>query len=193
HIGTEQVMPWSTWPNLISAPLHLFGIGGPLDFRLRDVGLWLPWSLRFMAASDPNRVAASHAALTALLHDAMGAWQRIETLADMPGMVRAHGQANVYMSAKAGDEARELWARTPIGVCSYREMSADELARYDDVLRQRPASGLHFDGTGQVSDPQGARNGMLAKFVSLGGVIVSGAVETLDDSVAVRLKSGRQF
>jgi D-amino-acid dehydrogenase len=192
HIGAEQVMPWSTWPNLVSAPLHLFGAGGPLDFRLRDIGLWLPWSLRFMAASDPKRVAASHAALVALLHDAMRAWARLETLADMPGMVRPHGQANVYMSAEAGDKARELWARTPIGACSYRDMSADELTRYDGVLRQRPASGLHVDGTGQVADPQGARDGILAKFAALGGDVIADSVETLDDSASVRLTSGKQ-
>jgi glycine/D-amino acid oxidase-like deaminating enzyme len=193
HIGAEQVMPWSTWPNLISAPTHLFGLGGPLDFRLRDIGLWLPWSFRFMAASDPKRVAASHAALTAILHDAMGAWRRLETLADMPGMVRPHGQANVYMSAEAGDKARELWARTPIGVCSYRDMSRDELARYDGVLRERPASGLHFDGTGQVGDPQGARDGILAKFAVLGGEAVADSVDTLDTSANVRLGSGSQL
>ncbi|MFZ2031536.1 MAG: FAD-binding oxidoreductase [Vitreimonas sp.] len=193
HIGTEQVMPWSTWPNLISAPTHLFGFGGPLDFRWSDIGRWLPWSLRFMAASDPKRVAAGHAALTALLHDAMGAWQRLETLADMPGMVRPHGQANVYMSAAAGDKARELWARTPIGVCSYREMSADELARYDGVLRERPASGLHFDGTGQVRDPQGARDGMLAKFAALGGATIADSVKTLDASGAVRTQAGKEL
>ena len=46
HIGAEQVMPWSTWPNMISAPAHLFGFGGPLDFRWSDIGLWFPWSLR---------------------------------------------------------------------------------------------------------------------------------------------------
>jgi len=180
HIGAEQVMPWSTWPNLINAPTHLFGFGGPLDFRWSDIGLWFPWSLRFMAASDPKRVAASHAALVALLRDAMGAWQRLEALADMPGMVRPHGQANLYMSAEAGDKARELWARTPIGICSYRDMSADELARYDGVLRRRPASGLHFDGTGQVSDPQGARDGILAKFAALGGEIIADAVHSVE-------------
>jgi D-amino-acid dehydrogenase len=193
HIGAEQVMPWSTWPNLISAPLHLFGLGGPLDFRLRDIGLWLPWSLRFMAASDPKRVVASHAALTAILHDAMGAWRRLETLADMSGMVRPHGQANVYMSAEAGDKARELWSRTPIGVCSYRDMSADELARYDGVLRERPASGLHFDGTGQVSDPQGARDGILAKFGAFGGEIIADSADAIAANTSIRLRSGRRL
>ncbi len=193
HIGAEQVMPWSTWPNLIGAPAHLFGFGGPLDFRMRDVARWLPWSLRFMAASDPKRVAASHAALTALLYDAMGAWRRLEILADMPGMVRPHGQANLFMSAEAGEKAREAWARTPIGACSYREMSGDELARYDAVLRQRPASGLHFDGTGQVCDPQGARDGVLAKFAALGGVTLADSAAYLDASGSVVTQSGKQF
>ncbi|MBS0386572.1 MAG: FAD-binding oxidoreductase [Proteobacteria bacterium] len=193
HIGAEQVMPWSTWGNLIGAPLHLFGAGGPLDFRWRDIALWLPWSLRFMAASAPNRVAASNAALTALLRDAMGAWLRLETLADMPGMVCPHGQANIYMSTRTGDKARELWARTPIGACRYREMSSDELARYDGVLHARPASGLHFDGTGQVRDPQGARDGILTKFSALGGLTICDAVTTLDADASVRTQSGRQF
>ena len=193
HIGAEQVMPWSTWGNLASAPAHLFGAGGPLDFRWRDIGLWAPWSLRFMAASDPKRVAASHAALTAILRDAMGAWQRLETLADMPGMVRPHGQANLYMSAEAGDRARELWSRTPIGACSHRNMTAAELARYECVLRQAPASGLHFDGTGQVSDPQGARDGIMAKLAALGGEIVIDSVDTLNANASVRLRSGQSL
>src|SRR5258706_13686725 len=67
HIGAEQVMPWSTWPNLISAPTHLFGFGGPLDFRWSDLRLWPPWSLRLIAASDPKRVTASHAAVSGIL------------------------------------------------------------------------------------------------------------------------------
>ena len=122
----------------------------------------------------------------------MGAWLRLEALADMPGMVCPHGQANVYMSAKSGDKARDLWARTPIGACSYREMSEGELARYDGVLRQRPANGLHFDGTGQVSDPQGARDGVLAKFAALGGEIVADSAETLSANCVVGLKSGQR-
>lgn len=182
HIGAEQVLPWSTWGNLMSAPQRLFGVGGPLDFRWSDAGLWLPWSLRFMAAAGPKRIAASQAALTAILRDAMGAWTRLETLAGMEGMVLPHGQANLYMSARAGDKAREDWLRTPIGVCSIRDMTEDELARYEQVLRQRPAIGLHFDGTGQVRDPQGARDGLLARFKELGGEILRGSAAGLDAS-----------
>src|SRR5262249_19025804 len=67
HIGSEQVMPWSTWANLAGAVTHLYGLGGPLDFRWSDIASWLPWSLRFMAASDARRVAQGQGALTTLL------------------------------------------------------------------------------------------------------------------------------
>ena len=113
HIGTEQVLPWSTWENIAGAPQRAFGLGGPLDFRWSDAGLWLPWSLRFMAAANAKRIAASQAALTAMLADAMGAWRRLETLAEMRGMVMPHGQANLYMTQRAGDKARANYARTP--------------------------------------------------------------------------------
>jgi D-amino-acid dehydrogenase len=59
-------------------------------------------------------------------------------------------------------------------------MSADELARYEPVLKQRPASGIHFDGTGQVRDPQGARDGALARFEALGGEVLKGSVTRVD-------------
>lgn len=180
HIGVEQVMPWSTWPNLLSAPKHLFGIGGPLDFRWSDIGLWGPWAWRFMRASDPARVAAGHAALSAILRDAMGAWKRLEELAEMPGTVIPHGQADVWMSAANADAAREIWARTPTGAASYREMSGDELERYASVLRRPPEAGLAFSGTGQVRDPQGARDAILASFTARGGEIVLGHVTRVD-------------
>lgn len=180
HIGVEQVMPWSTWPNLLSFPKHLFGLGGPLDFRWSDIGLWGPWAWRFMQASDPARVATGQAALTAILRDAMSAWRRLESLAEMSGMVIPHGQANVWMSKANADAARAVWDRTPIGGASFRDMTGDELARYAAVLRRPPESGLMFSGTGQVRDPQGARDTILSSFTTRGGEIVRGAVTRID-------------
>ncbi|MFT3728060.1 MAG: FAD-binding oxidoreductase [Terricaulis sp.] len=190
HIGTEQVLPWSMWSYASSFPGRLFGVGGALDFRLRDIGLWLPWSARYLGACEPGQLARGQAALTDILRDAMGAWQRLETLAEMPGMVRPYGQSNVYMSKAAGDKARDAYAKTPIGTASFRDMSEAELARYDGILRTRPASGLHFDGTGQVSDPQGARDAILKKFVALGGERVADTATAIDPRGQVRLKCG---
>lgn len=190
HIGTEQVLPWSMWSYARSFPSRLFGVGGPLDFRWRDIGLWLPWSVRYLGACEPGQFARGQAALTDILRDAMGAWRRLEALADMHGMVRPHGQSNLYMTRAAGDAAREAYARLPIGATKVRDMTDAELARYAAVLKAAPASGLHFDGTGQVSDPQGARDGVLKKFKALGGEIVADKVVAIDPAGRAQLQRG---
>ena len=79
HIGAEQVSPWSAWGNVLRAPRSSFGVGGPLDFRWSDVGLWTPWTMRFLRACDPAQFARGRDALTALLADALPAWHRLWT------------------------------------------------------------------------------------------------------------------
>lgn len=172
HLGAEQVSPWSTWENFRGAPARLFGVGGALDFRLRDIGLWGPWSVGFMAACAPARVSAGRAALTALLSHAVPAWLRLAADAEAPDIVRPHGHNNVWMSPAAAERGHAAWAKTPLGACSARPMSADELARYAAVLARPPSAGLHISGTGQLRDPQAARDAILGQFRKLGGAIV---------------------
>jgi|CXWL01.1.fsa_nt_gi D-amino-acid dehydrogenase len=186
HLGPEQVSPWSTWENVRSAARHSFALGGPLDFRWRDVGLWGPWALRFLAACEAGRLARGRDALTALLREAIPAWVRVAELAQAPGIVRAHGHASVWMSAANADNGRAVWARTPIGSASIRDMTSAELERYAGVLRQRPHAGLVFSGTGQVRDPQAAREALLAEFVARGGEIVDAKVVNLSSDATAR-------
>ena len=190
HLGPEQVSPWSTWGNVAGAAGRAFGLGGALDFRWRDVGLWGPWSLRFLAACDGRRVATGQAALSAILRDAVAAWKRLAALAGAPEIVRDHGHVVVCMDRARADAGLKAWARTPVGHVRLREWSAGELGRYDCVLRARPAAGLFFDGAGQVRDPQHARDAMLAAFQAKGGEIVKGAVARVSANGRVTLASG---
>lgn len=190
HLGPEQVLPWSTWSNVAGAAGRAFGLGGALDFRWRDMAAWLPWSLRYLDACDARRVAAGHAALSAILRDAVPAWHRIATLAGDPGLVRAHGHVVVWMDHWNAASGLEGWAQTPVGGVTLREMSAAELARYEGVLARAPAAGLFFDGAGQVRDPQGARDAMLAAFAAKGGEIVAGKVVRVEESARVTLDGG---
>src|SRR5690606_23954480 len=103
HLGPEQVSPWSTWGNVAGAAGRAFGLGGALDFRWRDVGLWGPWSLRFLAACDGRRVATGQAALSAILRDAVAAWKRLAALAGAPEIVRDHGHVVVWMDRARAD------------------------------------------------------------------------------------------
>jgi D-amino-acid dehydrogenase len=190
HIAVEQVTPWSAWNNVWRAPRASFAVGGPLDFRWRDVRLWAPWTRRFLAACNPASFARGEAALTALLADALPAWQRLAALARAPELVMPHGHATVWMSAAGADAGLAACARTPWGSASYREMSADDLARYEGVLRRPPRAGVLFTGSGQVSDPQGAREALLMAFTAIGGMIVEGAAARVRADGRVLLASG---
>lgn len=190
HIGVEQVSPWSTWDNLRRSPASSFAIGGPLDFRWSDVGLWGPWSMRFMAACDPVRFARGREALTVLLADALPAWHRLADLAEAPGIVIPHGHATVWMSRRGADAGLALHERTAWGAATYRGMSGDELTRYEGVLRSRPVAGVLFSGTGQVSEPQVARDALLAAFMARGGEVVADSAANIEANGRVRLASG---
>ncbi|MEZ5995497.1 MAG: FAD-dependent oxidoreductase [Hyphomonadaceae bacterium] len=169
HIGSEQVSPWSSWDNVLRAPRSSFALGGPLDFRWRDAPLWGPWALQFLAACGTDRFAAGRAALTALLTDTMGAWTRLAHLAGRPDLVIPHGHVTAWMTPAGADAGRQAFACTAWGSAAYRDMTDAELTRYEAVLRRKPHAAVLFSNTGQVSDPQAARDAILSKFVALGG------------------------
>lgn len=190
HIGAEQVSPWSSWGNVWRAPASSFAVGGPLDFRWRDAAYWAPWTQRYLAACGPAAFARGQAALAAILEHALPAWRRIADLAGAPELVIAHGHATMWMSPAAAERGRGAFAAAPAGPARVREMNASELDRYAAVLRARPAAGVLFEGTGQVSEPQAARDAMLAAFTAKGGEIVADAALQVSPSGRVALASG---
>ncbi len=193
HIATEQVEPLASWPTILSFPKRLFALGGALDFRARDVGLWLPWSVRFIGASGAKRFKRGTAALGSLQADALQAWQRLAALAEAPDLVRADGHAVVWMSSEKARRGLAMWAKANTGTTRFCQMTRDELEVYRGAMRSAPVAGLRFTGSGQFKEPQAARDGVLAAFRARGGVEVRGSVVDLrvyDGGVAVALDTG---
>ncbi|ANP46558.1 NAD(P)/FAD-dependent oxidoreductase [Candidatus Viadribacter manganicus] len=191
HIGSEQVAPWAAWGNVLRAPKSSFGMGGPLDFRWSDVALWTPWSMQFLRACDPARFERGREALIALLADSLPAWHRIAELAGAPEIVIPHGHVTAWSTARGAEDglaafANAKWGRTT----SYREMTGAELERYGAVLNHPPHAAVIFSGTGQVSEPQAAREAILASFVERGGEIVTGSATRVETSARVTLANG---
>jgi len=191
HIGSEQTAPWSAWGNVLRAPRSSFGAGGPLDFRWSDVALWTPWAMRFLRACDPMQFERGREALDNLLADSLPAWQRIAELAQAPEIVIPHGHVTAWMTERGAELGLAAvraakWGRAS----SWREMTSAELARYAGVLNREPKAAVLFSGTGQVSEPQAARDAILASFAERGGEIVVGSVVRVEESARVLLADG---
>ncbi len=190
HIGSEQVTPWSAWENVWRAPRSSFAIGGPLDFRWSDFGLWAPWALRFLGACDHAMFERGRAALTALLSDSLPAWHRIAELAGAPEIVIPHGHATVWTTARGAEAGRASAKRAQWGTAAYRDLSTAELERYAAIMTKPPIAGVLVRGTGQVNDPQAARDALLASFVERGGEIVAEKAERIEANGRVKLAAG---
>jgi len=192
HIAAEQVSPLASRESLRTFPGRLFGLGGPLDFRWRDVGLWGPWAMRFIAASDPVRHARGQAALTAILAHALPAWRRLAEFSGAPDVVGRDGHAVVWMSDRAAEKGLKGWGRAATGSAAFQSMRPDDLAPYAAVMTRAPVAGIRFSGTAQVSEPQAARDALMAAFRSHGGEVIHARVARLatGDRVTAHLDGG---
>lgn len=184
HIAAEQVSPLASRENLRTFPGRLFGLGGPLDFRWRDAGLWAPWALKFIAASDSGSHAKGQQALTAILAHALPAWRRLAEFSGAPEVVGRDGHAVVWMSERAAVAGRRSWDGAATGSAAFRPMGDEELNGYAPVMARPPVAGIRFSGTAQVSEPQAARDALMAAFRARGGEVVHARV--------ARLSAGRQ-
>jgi D-amino-acid dehydrogenase len=192
-IAAEQCEPLASPRTLLTFPSLLFAFGGPLDFRWRDAALWGPWALRFLRACAPDRFAHGVRALSALLNQALGAWQRLCALAGTPSLMLACGHSVLWMDARRGERGVAEWRRTDVGATTFRELTTEELASYGAAMTRAPARGISFTGTGKLADPQGVRDALLAEFVRRGGLIRKDSVQALtshEDGVTAGLASG---
>jgi D-hydroxyproline dehydrogenase len=76
HIAVEQVEPLASFSSIRSLPSRLFMRGGAAAFPPRQIHHWLPFGMRLLNAARPRRFAVGKRALTALLSQALPAWQR---------------------------------------------------------------------------------------------------------------------
>jgi D-amino-acid dehydrogenase len=138
---------WRNLPRWLADPL------GPLTIRPGYLPRLLPWLMRFVAASRPERVRASTDAMTALNRLALPAWrQRLERLG-LQGHLRERGILSVWADEKAFQAAAPVMAfqrehGIPVEVLDRRQLRSLEPA-----LGEAVAAGALY-GTGcHVGDP----------------------------------------
>lgn len=192
-IATELAEPLASPKTLRTFLPQLFSFGGPVAFRWNDIGLWMPWAARFVAASTKSRFGQGTLTLDTLLREAMGAWQRVFELAGTQSLVSPCGNYLVWMSDAAAKAGAASWKRAATGGATFREMTRDELAKLGGVIRTAPVAGLAFSGTGQVSEPQAVRDALRAAFTARGGTVINGSVVSIvtdDSGIGAMLSTG---
>ena len=169
HLATEQVEPLASPRTLASAPRRLFGLGGPLDFRLSDVGEWGPWALRHFRACDPQSFEHGRRALGALMAEALPAWRRLADGLGEPGLIREDGHLVVWEREQTAAAGLAAWRRADIGGAQVEPMGAEALQTLTPRLSRPLAGGARFSGTGQVDDPARLLSRLGEAFAAAGG------------------------
>ncbi len=169
HIATEQVEPLASRAVLRSVPERLFINGGALDFRGRDIDRWLPFSLRWLAATSPARFAKGKAALSSLLANAAAAWRRLAADLGDAGLYREIGHFVVWESERSFARGLALWQRADIGTARFQVATPSEMDRIAKVMAVKPAGAIRFENTGQISDHTRLAEALARTFESRGG------------------------
>jgi D-amino-acid dehydrogenase len=179
HIAIEQVAPLASPQALRTAAGRLFAWGGPLDFRLADVGAWAPWALRYLHACTPQRFEAGQRALSTLLSDAVPAWRRLASSLGRPELLREEGHWVLWGAAASTTAGLAAWGRTETGQARFQPLDAPSLDWLARMLKVPPAGGIRFEGTGQISDPGLALQALQRSVTEAGGEIRRSKVRRL--------------
>jgi len=196
HLAVEQVEPLASPAVLRSAVGRLYGLGGALDFRLSDVGVWAPWARRFVEACTAESQARGRTALKALLAAALPAWRRLAAGVGQPDLVVERGHYVVWESARTAAAGQAAWRETDIGAAQAHALAPAQLAELSASLRAPVAGGLAFEGTGQVKSPALVLGSLREAFRDAGGELVSGeavGLVTLEGRPEVLLGDGRRL
>jgi D-amino-acid dehydrogenase len=152
HIALEQSAPLAAQAVLCDAPSRLFGFGGALDFRLRDIAAWGPWAIRYVQACTPAATEAGTLALGTLLAAAGPAWRALVQDLGAPDLLIERGHLLVWDSAKTAARGRARWNAADTGPVRIRDLSSDERRTLQTRMARPLADGVAFDGAGQIAD-----------------------------------------
>lgn len=179
HIAIEQVEPLASRAVLRSLPRRLFAAGGPVSLPMRDIGAWLPFGLRLLRASSPDRFAQGKRTLGQLLSTAFPAWHRLAHAAGADALLREGGHYVLWESSETAADGRARWACADTGEAQWRDATPAELETLQALLRVPVAGAIRFEGSGQVTDLDALVRALYAAFRAAGGTFRQGTAKEI--------------
>jgi D-amino-acid dehydrogenase len=127
---------------------------GPLTVRPAYALTILPWMLRFLAASNPGRVARSTKALADLNGAVLPAWERLWRVSGTHNQVRRDGCLELFDSRSSLETARLKWAEQRGYGIEVEELAAGALRELEPDLSDRVVGGALVPGWIQMDEPK---------------------------------------
>ncbi len=180
HLAVEQVEPLASAATLASFPRRLFSRGGALALPPADIGAWLPFACRLIAASRPGRFASGKVALKSLVSRALPAWRELAARADAQSLIAEDGHFVVWETAASARTGRASWSNADVGSARVRDLTREEQKQLAGLVVRQPVDGLRFVGTGRVLDPGALNDRLAAAFAAAGGAIIESRVQRVD-------------
>ena len=168
---------------------------GPLSVRPAYAVKILPWMLRFLAASNPKRVARSTEALVALNGAALPAWETLWRASGTHNQVRRDGCLELFDTPASLEDARGGWAEQRGYGIEVEELSAARLRELEPDLSARVVGGALVPGWIQVDEPKQLCLSIAAWLESQGVRFETGEADRLEphaEGCAILLKDGRR-
>jgi D-amino-acid dehydrogenase len=172
------------------APLAMPGILKTAAGMLTDAssplyipaGYWLkaaPWLLRFVAASNPKRVAHIAQSLAWLLADAVANHQRLATEIGCPEIVRHTGQLHLYPSPQAMSKDDASWALKREHGLPMQAVDRAAIAELEPSVSARYRHGIFLPDQAWLADPQRYTRAIAAALREMGVLPVHSRIASL--------------
>jgi D-amino-acid dehydrogenase len=153
-------------PKWLSDPL------GPLSLRWSYLPSIVPYLVRFVRASMPDKVHAQARALRPLVGPTVPLIRDLARDADAEELIQQRGHLYVYRSQESLDKDNFAWALRRENGVEVDEFDADELRQLEPTLSRDYVRGLLVRENGHTSNPFGLVSRLVERFVGQGGEIM---------------------
>jgi len=192
-ISVTGIMPvaypgiWRDVPKMLLDP------DSPLMLRWPYLPRALPWLLRFLAASKPERVDAIARAMAPLVGQALTAHDALMQRNGIDGIVKRVGWLKVYPEHKIAGTRADIALAEKHGL-KYDVLNADELRQLEPAIHRRYVHGVFSSNSGFVSTPLKLSQAYAAAIRHHGGTFLKDTVNNIaigpDGSPSIATASG---
>jgi FAD dependent oxidoreductase len=145
---------------------------GPLSLRWSYLPTIVPWLIRFIRASSPEKVRAQARALRPLVGPSLETLQPLVAAAGAEDLVHRLGHLYVYRSAESLAKDRLAWELRRENGVEVDEFDANELRQLEPALSRDYVRGLLVSENGHTSNPLALVERLLGHVLRSGGELV---------------------